>query len=156
MEHTTRLVELENSGFIIIPIKGVSMNPLLYSFSSQVLIERLDGRPKVNDVVLYVRDDGMQVLHRIISFDGDIALIRGDNTYSLERVPLSDIKGVATTFWRKGRQSSHEISAGDRSYKLYVKFWNFIYPIRKLWFRVKNKLRRILKITDNFQETETR
>ncbi len=142
---TTRLSELESSGFIVIPIKGVSMNPLLYSYSSQVLIEKLTGRPEINDVVLYVRDDGSQVLHRVISFDGDIALIRGDNTYSLERVPLSDIKGVAKSFWRGGKKNSHEISVDDRSYKLYVRFWNFVYPVRKLWFRVKNKFKRIVK-----------
>ncbi|MCD7847981.1 MAG: S24/S26 family peptidase [Oscillospiraceae bacterium] len=145
METTTRLSELESSGFIVIPIKGVSMNPLLYSFKSHVLIEKLQGRPEINDVVLYVRDDGTQVLHRVISFDGDVALIRGDNTYSLERVPLSDIKGVAKSFWRSGKENSHEISVDDRSYKLYVRFWNFIFPIRKLWFRAKNKLKRIVK-----------
>lgn len=141
---TTRLDELESSGFIVIPIKGVSMNPLLYSYSSQVMIEKLTKRPEINDVVLYVRNDGTQVLHRIISFDGDIALIRGDNTYSLERVPLSAIKGVAKSFWRSGDENSREISVNDRSYKIYVRFWNFIYPIRKLWFKVKNKLRRII------------
>ncbi|MCD7785837.1 MAG: S24/S26 family peptidase [Oscillospiraceae bacterium] len=145
MENTTRLSELESSGFIVIPIKGVSMNPLLYSYTSHVLIEKLDGRPEINDVVLYVRDDGTQVLHRVISFDGDVALIRGDNTYSLERVPIEDIKGVAKSFWRSGKENSREISVNDRSYKLYVRFWNFTFPIRKLWFRVKNKLKRILK-----------
>ncbi|MCD8005369.1 MAG: S24/S26 family peptidase [Oscillospiraceae bacterium] len=145
MENTTRLDELESSGFIVIPIKGVSMNPLLYSYSSHVLIEKLEGRPEINDVVLYVRDDGTQVLHRVMSFDGDVALIRGDNTYSLERVPISDIKGVAKSFWRSGKENSHEISVDDRSYKLYVRFWNFSYPIRKLWFRAKNKLKRIVK-----------
>ncbi len=142
---TTRLDELESSGFIVIPIKGVSMNPLLYSYSSQVMIEKLTERPKINDVVLYVRDNGTQVLHRIISFDGDVALIRGDNTYSLERVPLSAIKGVAKSFWRSGNEKSHEISVNDRSYKAYVRFWNFIYPIRKLWFKIKGRLRRVIK-----------
>ena len=146
---TTRLDELESSGFIVIPIKGVSMNPLLYSYSSHVMIEKLTERPNVNDVVLYVRDDGTQVLHRIISFDGDVALIRGDNTYSLERVPLGDIKGVAKSFWRSGSENSHEISVDDRSYKLYVWFWNLIYPVRKLWFRLKNKLKRIIRREHN-------
>ncbi|MCD7771299.1 MAG: S24/S26 family peptidase [Oscillospiraceae bacterium] len=145
MESTTRLDELESSGFIVIPIKGVSMNPLLYSYKSHVLIEKPEGRPKINDVVLYVRDDGTQVLHRIISFDGDIALIRGDNTYSLERVPVSSIKGVAKSFWRSGKENSHEISVNDRSYKCYVRFWNFIYPLRKFWFMLKSKLKRVVK-----------
>ncbi|MCC8131306.1 MAG: S24/S26 family peptidase [Oscillospiraceae bacterium] len=144
-ENTTRLQELETSGFIVIPIKGVSMRPLLYTYKSHVMIEKLSGRPEINDVVLYVRDDGTQVLHRIISFDGDVALIRGDNTYSLERVPLEKIKGVAKSFWRSGKENSREISVSDRSYKLYVRFWNFSYPLRKLIFRAKCKLRSIAK-----------
>ncbi len=145
MESTTRLDELESSGFIVIPIKGVSMNPLLYSYKSHVLIEKPEGRLGINDVVLYVRDDGTQVLHRIISFDGDIALIRGDNTYSLERVPASNIKGVAKSFWRSGKENSHEISVNDRLYKCYVRIWNFTYPVRKLWFMLKSRLKRVVK-----------
>ncbi|MCC8067451.1 MAG: hypothetical protein LIO94_10200 [Clostridiales bacterium] len=49
---TTKLDELETAGYIVIPIKGVSMQPLLYTWSSHVLIRKLEGRPKKNDVVL--------------------------------------------------------------------------------------------------------
>ncbi len=140
---TTSLAELERSGFILTTIKGISMNPLLYSHTSQVMIEKLSGMPHVNDVVLYVRDDGAQVLHRIISFDGDVALIRGDNTYTIERIPISDIKGVARSFWRSNKENCREISVDDRSYKFYVRFWNLIYPIRKLCFAVRSNLKRI-------------
>lgn len=31
-EQTTKLDELESSGFIVIPIKGISMQPLLYTY----------------------------------------------------------------------------------------------------------------------------
>lgn len=125
---TTKLDELESAGYIVIPIKGTSMRPLLYTYSSHVLIRKLEGRPKRNDVVLYVRPDGTQVLHRIMGFDGDTALIRGDNTFAIERVPLSDIKGVMESCWR----GKKEIRTTDFLYRLYVWFWNFIYPLRHL------------------------
>ncbi|MCD7845208.1 MAG: S24/S26 family peptidase, partial [Oscillospiraceae bacterium] len=126
IEQTTKLDEMETAGFIVIPIKGVSMQPLLYTYSSHVLIRRLEGRPRKNDVVLYVRPDGVQVLHRIMGFDGDVCLIRGDNTFSIERVPLSAVKGVMETVWRGKR----EIHVTDFLYRLYVWFWNLIYPLR--------------------------
>ncbi|MCC8196297.1 MAG: S24/S26 family peptidase [Ruminococcus sp.] len=139
---TTNLAELERSGFILTTIKGTSMRPLLQSYTSQVMIEKPSESPKPGDVVLYTRVDGALVLHRIISFDGDVALIRGDNTYFLERVPISDIKGVAKSFWRGNSESSREISVDSRPYKLYVRLWNLIYPLRKLLFGIKSKLRR--------------
>jgi len=131
---TTKLDELEASGFIVIPIKGVSMRPLLYTWSSHVLIRKLEGRPQKNDVVLYVRPDGTQVLHHIIGFGGDVCLIRGDNTFAIERVPLSAVKGVMESCWRgKGRLwGEREIKTTDTRYCLYVWLWNFIYPLRLL------------------------
>ncbi|MCC8029588.1 MAG: ATP synthase subunit I [Lachnospiraceae bacterium] len=122
----------------MIPIKGVSMRPLLYTWSSHVLIRKLDGRPKKNDVVLYVRPDGVQVLHRVLSFDGDVCLIRGDNTFAVERVPLSAVKGVMESCWRgKGRlRGEREIRTTDKLYRLYVRFWNLIYPFRLLKHKI--------------------
>ncbi|MCD8237800.1 MAG: ATP-binding cassette domain-containing protein [Clostridiales bacterium] len=142
---TTKLDELETSGFIVIPIKGVSMRPLLYTYKSHVLIRKLEGRPKKNDVVLYVRPDGVQVLHRVMGFDGDICLIRGDNTFAIERVPLSAVKGVMESCWRgKGRKK--EIHTTDFLYRLYVRFWNLIYPLRLLKHKAKVGIKNIGKL----------
>ncbi|MCC8103907.1 MAG: hypothetical protein LIP11_17235 [Clostridiales bacterium] len=130
------LDELESSGFVVVPVKGVSMRPLLYADSSQVLIRKPAGRPGKNDVVLYVRPDGRLILHRIIGFDGDVCLIRGDNTFSTERVPLSSVKGVMDTIWRGG----HEIHTSDFQYHFYVWLWTRSYPFRLLWHKGKKGL----------------
>ncbi len=133
MERTTILAELEREGDVVIPIRGVSMRPLLHEESSHVLIRRLEGRPKKNDVLLYVRPDGTQVLHRLRGYDGDICLIRGDNTFGMERVPLSAVKGVMETAWR----GEKEVSISDFRYRLYVWFWNLIYPLRLMKHKAK-------------------
>ncbi|MCC8097926.1 MAG: S24/S26 family peptidase [Eubacterium sp.] len=143
IRQTTKLDELKTAGFIVIPIKGISMNPLLYADKSLVFIRKSEGRPKKNDVVLYVRPNGIMVLHRIIGFDGDICLIRGDNTFFIERVPLSAVKGVMESCWR-GKDSS-EIKTTDPRYRLYVRFWNFIYPLRFLKRKAKAGIRKIYK-----------
>ncbi len=146
MAQTTKLDELESSGFLVIPIKGVSMQPLLYTYSSHVLIRKLEGRPKKHDVVLYVRPDGTQVLHRVMGFDGDVCLIRGDNTFAMERVPLSAVKGVMESCWRgKGRRGQREIRTTDLSYCLYVWFWDLIYPLRFLKHQVITGIRTLGK-----------
>ena len=80
------------------------------------------------DVALYRRGKGY-VLHRVIGVEKDHYLIRGDNTYAIEKVPDKDVIGVLTSFKRKGK----EISTDNRLYRFYVRFWNVIYPIRALY-----------------------
>ncbi len=148
MEEITIDSELEKNGFTVIHIKGISMQPLLYTNFSQVLIRKLEGRPKKNDVVLYIRSDGVYVLHRVMGFDGDICLIRGDNTYAIERVPLSAVKGVMESCWRGkgGKRGQKEIHTTDFLYRLYVWFWNLIYPLRFLKHKAKTGIKKIGKI----------
>ncbi|MCD8380484.1 MAG: ATP-binding cassette domain-containing protein [Lachnospiraceae bacterium] len=145
MNQTTILDELEQEGYVVIPIRGVSMRPLLREESAHVLIRRLEGRPKRNDVLLYVRPDGTQVLHRLMGYDGDVCLIRGDNTFALERVPLSAVKGVMETVWRgsKAAREVRGIQMTDLAYRLYVWFWNLIYPLRWLKHRAKEGVKHI-------------
>jgi len=139
MEQTTILEELEREGFVVIPIHGSSMRPLLHEDSPQVLIRKLNGRPKKHDVVLYVRPDGTQVLHRIIGFDKDICLIRGDNTFELERVSLPAVKGVMETVWRKNR----EIQVTGFPYRFYVWLWNLLFTFRWLKQWAKQSCKKI-------------
>ncbi|MCD8122320.1 MAG: ATP-binding cassette domain-containing protein [Clostridiales bacterium] len=139
MEQTKILAELEREGFLVITTRGVSMQPLLYTNESQVLIRRLQERPQKNDVVLYTRPDGELVLHRVIRVEGDTCLIRGDNTFGLEPVSLSAVKGVMERLWSR----KCEISVTDLRYRLYVWFWNLIYPFRWLKDRAKQGVKRV-------------
>ncbi len=141
---TTKLAELESEGYIITPIKGVSMRPLLRTDYSHVLIRKLMAQPQKNDIVLYVRPDGAQVLHRIIGFDGDVCLIRGDNTFAVERVPIKAVRGVMETVWRGER----EIHVSGTAYRIYARVWNWIYPLRFGVNKILAVLRRIKHMRD--------
>ena len=46
-------------------VNGYSMYPTLVPGRDSVVIEPLDGRPGRGDVVLYRRDGGILVLHRV-------------------------------------------------------------------------------------------
>lgn len=63
--------------------RGVSMLPLIKQGTDSVVLVSL-GDVAVNDMVLYRRDDGQFVLHRVVKIKGDEYVMCGDNQYELE------------------------------------------------------------------------
>ncbi|MBR2258962.1 MAG: S24/S26 family peptidase [Blautia sp.] len=133
---------LSRDGRIVYKTKGVSMLPLLHQNQDIVVIEPPQGRLNKYDVALYKRGVSY-VLHRVIQVKDHYYLIRGDNTYALEYVPDEAVIGVLRSFIRNGKAWNTD----DRCYILYSRFWNAIYPVRKLWvlgwrliYRVAKKL----------------
>ena len=114
------------------------MKPLLHQNRDLVTIETTDERLKPLDVALYKRGDSY-VLHRVIEVKDGYYLIRGDNTYMLEKVPDEDILGVLTGFMRKGKQHSVE----EESFKRYSRVWNDIYPVRHAYMKCVSPFKRV-------------
>ena len=131
-----RLLE---DGVYVAKTRGVSMRPLFKTHRDAVMIVRPDRELRKYDIVLYTYGDGKYILHRIIGFSGDICLVRGDNTFVLEKVPKEKILGVVASFNRKGRR--YDLT--EPSYRAYSVIWTAIYPIRNLWRRVRRVLSRI-------------
>ncbi len=127
---------LARDGRLVYNIRGVSMRPLLRQDRDLVVIRPTASRLEKNDVALYRRGE-KYVLHRVIEVTDDGYLIRGDNTFFLERVPDAAVIGVMTGFNRGGR----EHGTAERAYGAYVRFWNGIYPIRRGVFRLKKALK---------------
>ena len=119
---------LERDGKLVYKTRGISMLPMLHENRDLVVIERADKRLKPGDVALY-RRGGQYVLHRVLEVRPDDYVIRGDNTYFLETgITDADVLGVLTMFVRKGKQ----ISVTDPGYLRYVRFWQRIYPVRRV------------------------
>lgn len=131
-----RLLE---DGVYVAKTRGYSMRPLFKTHRDAVMIVPAERALRKYDIVLYTYGDGKYILHRIIGFDGDICLIRGDNTFVLERVPKDKILGVVASFNQKGRR--YDLT--EPSYKAYSVIWTAIYPIRNFWRRVRRVLSRI-------------
>lgn len=134
---------LANEGYYVSLTSGISMRPLFKTHRDVVVISPPTRELRKYDVALYTYGNGKYILHRVIGVRDDVYLIRGDNTYKTERVPKDCVLGVMTAFNRKGKQ--YDLS--EPSYKLYSRFWNFIYPIRYiLWIarRVLSKIKRTL------------
>ena len=104
---------------LVYKTRGVSMEPMLRQNRDLVVVRAPASRLKKYDVALYKRGE-THVLHRVIAVKEGHYLIRGDNTY-----------GVLVGFQRKGKT----IDVENRGYRLYVRFWDAIYPLRVLHFR---------------------
>ena len=116
---------LAKDGVLVYKTRGVSMEPMLRQDRDLVVIRIPSSRLKKNDVALYKRGDSY-VLHRVIDVRDGFYLIRGDNTYAIEKVPDSDVIGVLTEFNRKGKL----YKADDVRYLRYVRCRNAMYPLR--------------------------
>ena len=116
---------------------GSSMRPLLRQHKDVVIILPPEGELKPYDVALY-RRGGKYVLHRVLSVKDDHYIIRGDNTFALERVPKECVIGVMTEYNRGGKH--HSVT--EVGYRIYARFWHFIYPIRYVWHALYQLLRR--------------
>ena len=128
---------LERFGTLTYANVGVSMMPLLRQGKDLFTVQKKGGeRCKRGDVVLYTRPPDQYVLHRVIGEADGVYLIRGDNTFSVERVPFDSVIGVLTAFNRKGKM--HAVT--ERGYRFYAAAWNAIYPLRALWRRIRRLL----------------
>ena len=126
---------LAKDGKLVYKTRGTSMEPMLRQNRDLVIIGVPSSRLKKYDVALYRRDD-KYVLHRVIGEADGVYLIRGDNTFSVERVPFDSVIGVLTAFNRKGKM--HAVT--ERGYRFYAAAWNAIYPLRALWRRIRRLL----------------
>ncbi len=120
---------------------GASMRPLLRHHKDMVIIQPITDEVKKYDVLLYRKPNGAYTLHRVIGLRPNEYLIRGDNTYFLERVPRDKVIGIMTEINRGGKT----VRVGDTSYKIYSRIWNFIYPIRWLFYQIRRGLIRVYR-----------
>ena len=142
--------ELADNGVYASVTSGTSMQPLFKTNRDMIVIVPPKGELKKYDVVLYKVATGKYVLHRIVKVLPDKYLIRGDNTYKLEHIEKGRILAVLTEFIRKGKKCK----VTERSYRLYSRIWNFIYPVRFLYVKSRALLYRIYKIIFKRKKTK--
>ena len=113
---------IKELGYAVVPISGTSMLPLLKEGETLVELEAIGLRQlKKGDVVLYKKNEGTLVLHRIIKAEGEDAFITlGDHQFkNAEKVSKEQIIAVAKGFFMNGCY----VDDNTRWYKLYKKIW---------------------------------
>ncbi len=121
---------------------GVSMRPTIVGGRDKVTLSPLPEKIKKYDMVLYQRESGQYVLHRVAKV-GDTYTFIGDNQFYFEPgVRYDQMIAIANEFIHKGKKHSVD----EPLYKAYCRVWLFFRPIRLFIARVVRKTKNILKI----------
>ena len=105
---------LYSGGKVTFTTNGASMQPILKSGDSVTLIKA--NEYKKGDVVLFRKEDGKFILHRIIRIRGNEVLTQGDSLSSIdEPIDKSKILGKAIAFIGENKT----VYENEPSYKLY-------------------------------------
>ncbi len=133
--------KLQSGGTVQLPITGTSMNPLLYWGRDSVELIKCENAKKY-DIIFYRRDNGQFVLHRIVGKNENGFILCGDNQVKKEYgIQDKHIIAVVKSITRKGKT----FSVDKFSYRLYVKLWTLILPLRNLILVPMRKIKGLLK-----------
>lgn len=127
---------LKSGGVFRLYPKGTSMLPLLRQKQDSVVLTQPKAPISKGEIILYRRENGQYVLHRIVGKDEKGYICCGDNQTALEYgVKEENVIAVVEAIYRKERY----VDRKNFGYRCYCFFWkNFL--IR----RVGLKLRRIV------------
>ena len=132
------IVEVTEGGgeFELYP-RGTSMLPLITQDRDCVILVKPQKSISLGDIVLYRRESGQIVLHRVVGVDGDSFTMCGDNQLKLERgIGRDQIIALVSSLKINGKT----VDCGSKKYRRWVKRWLFM-PYRRLalkLYRMKN------------------
>lgn len=118
----------EEGHTVTLSLRGISMRPFLEDRRDKAVLKS-PGTPHKGDVVLAEISKGHYVLHRIIAIEDEHITLLGDGNLIPERCTTSDIKAVATGFYRKGRNRMD--STNGAKWRTYSAVWMLLRPIRR-------------------------
>ena len=109
-------------------VTGGSMNPFLIQGRDTVYLSRLERAARRGDILLYRRDNGKYILHRVwrVEKDGTLTIV-GDAQTELERGIREDqIIAIVSSVVRKGKN----MAPGSFWWEFFEKVWIRIVPLR--------------------------
>ena len=124
---------------VAVATRGVSMQPLLYTGQSHVILAPVKGPLRKGDLPLFRTPEGLYLIHRVVRADGACYYTRGDNCVTGERVPREQVLGVVVEIYRRGRC----IPVTHPLYRLYARLWPALHPVRMLLRRARGRLGRL-------------
>lgn len=143
MEQLVTLLRLQmaDGGRGQLTVVGTSMQPLFKSDRDRVFLELPKTLPQKGDIILYRRNNGRYVLHRIVAAKENAYFCCGDNQWKKEYVQQDQVIAVVTGFVRKDK----EYTLREKGYKLYVAFWVASRPLRRPAFALRRLLSKCKK-----------
>lgn len=134
---------LQEQGYLVYLTSGYSMRPFIRSGEDLVYIRAKGAqRCRVRDVVLYKRDDGTYVLHRIMKVREQDYVMCGDNCWQLEPGIREDqVLGVLTKLIRNGQ----ETDVNAPGYRTLTLLWWALYVPRAAIIFARSRMWRLWK-----------
>ncbi len=121
-------------------VKGFSMRPFLENERDVVKIEAVQPETvRECDVVLAEIAPQKYVLHRVADRTDNRLTLRGDgNPKGVEHCLDTDVVGIATAFYRKGRKRPDLVSGWK--WRCYSAVWLALNPLRRILLGVYRRL----------------
>jgi len=133
---------LDEGSNLKIPLSGRSMIPLLIGGRDEAIISTFKGkRLKRGDIVLYARDDGTHLLHRIHHIKNGNFFVLGDAHIAIEGpIKKENVLAVAVAVVRKNKT----ILCSRIDYRIISSLWLLARPFRFVILRMLTKIRHML------------
>lgn len=133
-------LQLQEKNCASLNVTGTSMRPMLRHLQDRVLLKKPE-KLKKGDIILYQRENGKYILHRIIYKEKDGYICCGDNQWEREQIRDSWVIAVVTDFYKKEKR----YSVCHKGYRLYAWLWRILFPVRRPILWIARKLYRIGK-----------
>lgn len=125
---------LKTTEALPLQVTGRSMTPFLITGRDSVMLTALRQSPRRGDIILYRRENGSYVLHRVFARhrDGSYTMI-GDGQQQLERgIAREQMFARVCSARRKGRL----LEPGCFWWEFFARIWIWIIPLRPLCLRL--------------------
>lgn len=141
MEALAEVIELQlkTGGKANLTVTGNSMLPMLHHRKDSVMLVPVEDKQNIGQVILYRRENGRYVLHRIIAVTPDGYVCCGDNQFEKEPVAHRQLIASVVSFTRKGKL--YDCSA--LGYRFYTAIWVRGFFLRKTYIKLRRCLGRL-------------
>lgn len=133
-------VQLQEGGRANLTVTGYSMHPMLRSHRDSVTLVPA-GKQRKGDIILYRRESGQFVLHRIIDIEKSCYICSGDNQVMREPVTREQILAVVDGFTHKGKV----YTLGNPGYRVYTWMWVELFCLRKYYLFIRRRFAKLMK-----------
>jgi len=128
---------LEDTESVPLVISGSSMTPFLVHGRDTVYLSKVKRPLKKGDMILYCRDNGAYILHRICRADGETYTLVGDAQTWLESgVRQDQVLAVVSAVCRKGKI----LRSGSFWWDFFERIWIRMISLRPAAMAVYSRL----------------
>ena len=138
LEEYRRLLQEHEDVELPLVVSGNSMSPFLVGGRDKVFLARPKAPARRGQILLYRRESGQYVLHRVYRTEQDTMTMVGDAQQELEPgIHADQVIAVVTRVERKGKP----MGPGSFWWEFFDKVWIRLVPLRHVLHRAYSRFR---------------